>query len=75
LVKIARLPNVSAVLRRALLIIVVVLIAPGVSFANAAAVGADLASFINNLDKPADPPGWGNPTPLPVAPSTAVAAR
>ena len=46
-----RLPNVSAVLRRALLIIVVVLITPGVSFANAAAVGADPASFINNLDK------------------------
>ena len=41
----------SAVLRRALLIIVVVLISPGVSFANAAAVGADPASFINNLDK------------------------
>ena len=46
-----RLPNVSAVLRRALLIIVVVLITPGVSFANPAAVGADPAVFINNLDK------------------------
>ena len=40
-----------SVLRRVLLIIVVVLITPGVSFANPAAVGADPAVFINNLDR------------------------
>jgi len=44
-------PNVSAVLGRALLIIVVVLITSGVSPANPAAVGPDPVLFINNLDK------------------------
>jgi phospholipid transport system substrate-binding protein len=42
---------VSAVLRRALLIIVVVLITPGVSSANPAAVSADPALFVTNLDR------------------------
>jgi phospholipid transport system substrate-binding protein len=42
---------VSAVLQRGLLIIVVVLITPGVSSANPAAVSADPALFINNLDR------------------------
>jgi phospholipid transport system substrate-binding protein len=46
-----RFTNVSAVLRRALLIIVVVLITPGVSSANPAAIGADPALFIANLDR------------------------
>ena len=44
-------PNVSAVLRRALPIIVLVLITPGVSSANPTAIGTDPVSFISNLDR------------------------
>jgi len=47
----AKVSEVSAVLRRSLLIIVVVLITGGVAPANPAPAGADPATFINNFSK------------------------
>ena len=47
----AKVSEVSAVLRRSLLITVVVLITAGAGPANPAAAGADPATFINNLGK------------------------
>jgi len=47
----AKVSEVSAVLRRSLLIIVVVLITGGVAPPNPAPAGADPATFINNFSK------------------------
>ena len=47
----AKVSEVSAVLRRSLLITVVVLITAGAGPANPAAAGADPVTFINNLGK------------------------